>query len=282
MPSIRLNQSNVRPVALFLLAIILFLPTWLWLGEAWLSDPYYSHGPLVLIVSAYFVWARRKSISENSAPSHWGWVPFLAALALHLWAMGWRAFYLSALMIPLLLFGLLNMLYGARRAKKFLFPLAFLVLMVPLPVAERFGPMLAGWTATSATVLAQFIGIAAMNNGSQVFVPNSTFSVGIPCGGLDSAISILTLATLLAYIVHGPLWARGAVFLAAIPIALTANILRLSLLFAIAANWDAQVGLDYFHSWSSAVLFLSAFALLIRLANLLGCSRVRWESILPA
>lgn len=274
-------MNNRARLLIFLAALVLYLPTWLWLGEAWTSDPYYSHGPLVLVVSLYLCWARWKSNPANLAPDDRGWLLLLAALAVHLWAIWWRAFYISALTIPFLLFGLLVTLYGWRSAKIFAFPLAFLLLMVPLPLAERFGPVLEGWTATSATAFAQFIGVAATNNGSEVFLPNSTFSVGIPCGGLSSAISIITLATLLAYIVNGSIWARGAIFLAAIPIALAANTLRISLLFAIAAQWGAQVGLDYFHSWSSPVLFLSAFALLIALANLLRCSRVRWEAILP-
>lgn len=271
----------MRTPALLVPAFFIFLPTWVWLGDAWLSDPYYSHGPLVLIVASYFFLARRKVLASNTVPNDWGLIPFVAALAVHLYATWWNAFYVSALMIPPLLFGWLTTLYGARIAKTFLFPLAFLVLMVPLPLAERVGPMLEGWTAASATAFAQFIGIAATNTGSQVFLPNSTFTVGIPCGGLSSAISIITLATLFAYIAHGPLWARGAIFLAAVPIALAANTLRLSLLFAIAANWGAQVGLDYFHSWSSPVLFLSSFAFLIGLANLLRCSRVSWELLLP-
>jgi hypothetical protein len=40
---------------LFFAAVLLFFPTWLWLGEAWISDPYYSHGPLVLIISLYLI-----------------------------------------------------------------------------------------------------------------------------------------------------------------------------------------------------------------------------------
>ncbi len=275
-------MNNSTRILISLAAILVYAPTWLWLGEAWTSDPYYSHGPLVLIVSLYLFWARWKTNAKDAAPNNWGWLALIAALAVHLWAIWWRAYYISALTIPLLLFGLLVTLYGWRIARNLIFPLAFLVLMVPLPLAERFGPVLEGWTAASATAFAQSIGVAATNNGSQVFLPNSTFSVGIPCGGLSSAISIITLATLLAYIVNGPIWARGGIFLAAIPIALAANTLRISLLFAIAARWGEQAGLDYFHSWASPVLFLSAFALLIVLANLLRCSRVRWEAIFPA
>jgi exosortase len=204
------------------------------------------------------------------------------ALGVHLWATWWRAYYISALTLPALLLGLLLALYGWGVTKHILFPLVFLWLMVPLPLAERFGPTLELLTANSATQFAQFLGVAATNNGSQVFLPNSAFTVGIPCGGLSSAIAIITLATLLAYIVHGSLLARLAIFLAAIPIALAANTFRLSLLFAIAQRWGEQMAMDYFHSWSSPVLFLSAFALLVGLTYLLRCARVRWDVILPA
>lgn len=286
----RIPRPLRHALAFLLCAILLYLPTWLWLGEAWWSDAYYSHGPLVLAISIYFFWARRSAIAKESPlnPPLLRGVGGIAlslialALAIHLWATWWRAYYISALTIPFLFFGLLVALYGAHAAKNFLFPLAFLILMVPLPLAEKFGPMLEGWTAISATRAAQFIGVAATNDGAQVFLPNSTFTVGIPCGGLRSAIAIITLATLLAYIVQGPLLARAAIFLAAIPVALAANTFRISLLFAIAQRWGEQVGMDYFHSWSSPVLFFSAFGLLMGLAYLLRCSRVRWEAILPS
>lgn len=308
---VQADRVNARFSALiFAGTILLFLPTWLWLADAWLSDPYYSHGPLVLLVALYFFWTQRKFITEsravisrersdreisfpesndeisryarNDRESNLSFLLVVVALAVHLWAIVWRAYYISALMIPVALLGLLVALYGWQIARRFLFPLAFLVLMVPVPLVERLGPVLEEWTATAATSFAQFIGVAARNEGSQVFLPNSTFTVGIPCGGLRSVIAIITLVTLWAYIVAGAWWARGIVLLAAIPIALAANTLRLAILFAIANTWGAQVGLDYFHSWSSPALFLLAFALLLALAKLVGASNVRWEVVAPS
>ncbi len=280
-----LSRSDGYPNALiFAATILLYLPTWFWLVNAWLSDPYYSHGPLVVIVSLYFAWSRRKILSALSpAPNNLGLALVAVAFAVHLWAMVWRAYYISALTVPLALSGLLITLYGGHHARRFRFPIAFLILMVPLPLAERIGPLLEGWTATSATVFARMLGVAAQNIGSQVLLPNSAFTVGITCGGLRSTIAILTLGTLFAYLVRGPGWARALIFLVAIPIALAANTLRLALLFAIANVWGAQAGLDYFDSpWSSLVLFLSAFGLLLLIAKLVGCWNVRWEAVLPA
>jgi exosortase len=276
-------SSPRNPIEIFAATILLFLPTWLWLGGAWLSDPYYSHGPLVLLISLYLVWTRRKVFSDSSpAPNNLGLILVATGFALHLWAMLWRAFYVSALMIPLVMLGLIVTLFGHRIARQFLFPLGFLILMVPLPLAERMGPLLESWTATSATAFAQMLGVPAQNIGSQVLLPNSAFTVGIPCGGLRSVIAIITLVTLWAYMAQGRAIARGLVFLAAIPIALAANTLRISFLFAIASLWGADVGLDYFHSWSSPVLFVCAFGLLLMIAKLLGCWNVRWGAVLPA
>ncbi len=280
----RASETDPRIVKLlFLATILLFLPTWLWLIEAWLSDPYYSHGPLVILISLYFAWAHRTRAGDVPLfkPNHLGWIVMIAALAFHLWATLWRAYYISALMIPFALGGLLITLYGWKITRRFLFPLAFLVLMVPLPLAERFGPTLESWTATSATALVQLLGVAARNEGSQVYLPNSTFTVGIPCGGLRSAIAIITLATLFAYILNGRVSARLAIFFAAIPIALAANTVRLVLLFAIANVWSADAALRYFHDWSSPVLFACAFAFIILLAKLLGASQIRWEVVFP-
>ncbi|MBI3740922.1 MAG: exosortase/archaeosortase family protein [Chloroflexi bacterium] len=274
-----MNSKSFRPIHarwrafFFIAALFVFLPTWLWLFDAWQSDPYYSHGPLVVLVSLYFFWTRRRVIARTASEAkqdeaipklkvgdcfasarlamtsnNFGFALLAIALALHLYAITWRAYYISALMIPLALLGLLVVLYGARVAKNFLFPLAFLVLMVPLPLAEQIGPVLEGWTASSATALAQMLGVPATNNGSQVFLANSTFTVGIPCGGLRSLIAIITLTTLFAYIMQGAAWARGAIFFAAIPIALAANTLRIALLFFVAQRWGADAGLTFFDS----------------------------------
>ncbi len=275
------KDARIFNAVLFAALVLLFLPTWLWLGEAWLSDPYYSHGPLVVGIALYFAWARRNALLAAPAPSNLGWALLGGALAAHVWATLWRAYYLSALMLPLALGGLLVTLYGWRTARQFWFPLVFLLLMIPLPIAERLGPALEGWTATSATWVAQVIGVAARNDGAQVYLPNSTFTVGIPCGGLRSAVAIITLATLLAYIFQGAVWARLLIFFAAIPIALAANTLRIALLFAVAQMWGAQAAMDYFHDWSSPVLFATAFVLILLLAKVLRVADVRWEVVLP-
>lgn len=274
------DSSNTRLHWIFFAALVLlFLPTWRWLGEAWLTDPYYSHGPLVLLVALYLAWNTRRTLAPR-VPNRWGWAVVGLALAVHLVAVVWQAFYLSALMFPPALAGLVVTVSGWQATRRWAFPLAFLLLMVPLPLAQVLGPWLEGWTASTAIWLAQALGIAASDTGSPVNLTNSTLTAGIPCAGLRSAIAIMTLAALLVFIVRGARWARTAIFLAAIPVALAANLLRLTLLFAIASVWGTQAGLDNY-AWLSPVLFLAAFALLLLLTRALRCSQVRWEVVFP-
>jgi hypothetical protein len=55
-----------------------------------------------------FAWVQRKEISRRfAARNDAGFLLLIVALAVHVWAMLWRAYYLSALMISLALFGLL-------------------------------------------------------------------------------------------------------------------------------------------------------------------------------
>jgi Transmembrane exosortase (Exosortase_EpsH) len=60
-----LLSGSRHAIGIFAATILLFLPTWLWLGDAWLSDPYYSHGPLVRLISLYLGWTRRTHFERS-------------------------------------------------------------------------------------------------------------------------------------------------------------------------------------------------------------------------
>jgi exosortase/archaeosortase family protein len=63
----------------------------------------------------------------------------------------------------------------------------------------------------------------------------------------------------------------------AVPIALVANLFRVSSLLTIAHFFGAEVGMKYFHDYSSPVLFLLAFGLLILVSRVVGCSEIRGD-----
>ncbi len=272
------KQTILLSLLVVLLLGLAFGPTLAWLAEAWWSDAYYSHGPLVLLISAFFAWKSRGALQRAAGPPQpWGILLLALGLGLHAASVLWRAYFLSAFGLLLVLGGLALYFGGVKVLRILLFPLAFLVFMIPLPLAERFGPPLEVFAATQATNLARLVGIPAVSEGSRVLLAGTTFAVGAPCSGLRSLVALLALAAVFVYLVQGPAWARGIILLAAIPVALLANLVRVTSLFVVAYLWGPEAGLGYYHDLSSPVLFLVALFLLILLSRGLGCRDFRLD-----
>ncbi len=260
------------------LLVFLFYPTFRWLVLSWLNNPYYSHGFLVPLVSLFFLWRKKGAfLGERGEPSNLGWVAVALGLAGHLLAVLWQAYYLSALAFIFILSGLVLHFYGARAARQLLFPLGLLFFMIPLPIVDRLSPSLESFTATHATSLVQMVGIPARNLGSQISLSGSAFVVAAPCSGLNSIVSLLVLTAVLTYVVRGSPLAKATLLGAAVPIAMAANLFRVSSLLSIAHFFGAEAGMTYFHNLSSPILFLVALALLVGVGKAVGCSEIRQD-----
>jgi exosortase len=266
------GKSIVLAVGIAALLVLAFAPTLAWLAEAWASDAYYSHGPLVVLISAFLVWQARRVVRAEIGHSSLAGIPLLAVgLAVHGVAVLWRAYFLSAFGLLAVLAGLALYFLGRGALRVLLFPIAFLAFAIPLPLAERFGPPLEVFTATVATGIVRTLGIPAVSEGSRVLLAGSTFAVGAPCSGLRSLVALMALTALFCYLVKGSKWARGLLFLTAIPVAVAANLVRVASLFGVAYAFGTEAGLGYYHDLSSPVLFLVAFLMLMVLSRGLRC-----------
>jgi exosortase len=263
-------------VIILVLVILLFWSTFSWLVYNWLNNSYYSHGFLVPLVSGFFLWRKRDAfVRESRNPSNWGLLALGISLVAFLAAQVWQAFYISALALILLLSGLALYFLGVQATRRIAFPLAFLLFMVPLPFINRLSPALESFTASTSTGVVRLLGIPAVNQGSQIQLQDSSFVVGAACSGLNSSVALATLVVIFIYVVEGAYLAKSVLLVLAVPIALVANLFRVSSLLGIAHFFGAEAGMRYFHDYSSPVLFLLAFALLILVGRLVGCSEIR-------
>jgi exosortase len=199
------------------------------------------------------------------------------SLIIFLLAQVWQAYHISAVAFVLLLGGLALFFLGAQNTRRIAFPLAFLLFMVPLPFINRLSPALESLTATASTAVVGLIGIPAVNQGSQIRLPDSSFVVGAACSGLNSSVALATLVVIFVYVVDGSYRSKAVLLAMAVPIALVANLFRVSSLLTIAHFFGAEVGMKYFHDYSSPVLFLLAFGLLILVSRVVGCSEIRGD-----
>ncbi len=258
------------------LLALLFSSTFAWLVYNWINNSYYSHGFLVPLISAFFLWRRRDAFARHNRESNaLGLVALAISLVAFLIAQVWQAYHLSALALIVLLVGLALYFLGERAARRIAFPLAFLLFMIPIPFINRLSPALESFTATASTGAVGLLGIPSVNLGSQIELQNSSFVVGAACSGLNSMVALATLVVVFIYILEGSNRAKLVLLGLAIPIAIVANIFRVSALLVIAHLFGAEAGMKYFHDYSSPVLFLLAFALLILVSRLVGCSEIR-------
>ncbi|MFQ5594668.1 MAG: exosortase/archaeosortase family protein [Anaerolineae bacterium] len=258
--------------AVIALVGVVFLPTLRWLVQSWLGNPYYSHGFLVPFIAGYLIWRRRDVVVE---PWDAGLGVVALGVGLQIASMPWQWHLLSAASLIVVIMGLLLTFVGRRAVKRWAFPLAFLVMMIPLPFVERFSPPLEAFVARYAALGVRPLGVAATTIGSQVRLASASFTVGAPCSGLRSIVALLTLTVLFIYIVRGPWWGKGALLVAALPIAVVANLMRVSSLFFVAENLGTDAGLRYYHTLSSPTLFLVAVGLLLLTSRSVQCHAIR-------
>ena len=269
--------AGVALVGALLLA--LFYPTLRWLVAEWLGNDYYSHGPLVPLISAFFawrLWVKRPAAAEGRAGNALlGLALALLGLGLYLYALLRSAYFLAALAMVVLIAGLVWYLLGTATLRRMAFPILFLIFMIPLPFVEPLSVPLAQITGNISAECVRLFGVPIIVNGAQVSLPNVQLVVGAQCSGLRSIVTLLTLVAVVVFVLQGPWWAKALLALSSLPIAALGNVLRVSSLLGVANTWGADVGFTYYHDYSGIVFFFSALVLLLVLSRVIGCREIR-------
>lgn len=266
-------------VLIALLLLVLFYPTLRWLISEWLGNDYYSHGPLVPLISAFFawrLWARRPAgVEELRTNTAWGLGVTAIGLATYLYTLLQRAYFIAAIAMIALIAGLVWYLLGPAVLRRMAFPILFLIFMIPLPFVEPLSVPLAQMTGNISAQCIRLFGVPIAVNGAQVTLPNTQLVVGAQCSGLRSIVTLLTLVAVIVFILQGPWWGKALLALSSLPIAALGNLLRVSSLLGVASAWGADAGFKYYHDYSGFLFFLSALALLVLVSRLVKCREIR-------
>jgi exosortase len=276
------TNSLIPLLALGLLALLTW-PVWRWLWSEWMGNDYYSHGVLIPVVTLYLILQRLR----NDPAIHWwartnhngGLVLVAVGLALFLYFFNGRAYYLAAFAMIGLIGGLVWAFVGGGIARKLIFPLGYLVLMVPLPFLDAATMPLALFTGVCSGALVRFFGLDVSIVGNAVTLPNADLVIGAQCSGVNSIIALTSILVLAAYLLDGPLWGRLLLVLMAIPLAMLGNILRVASLLVVARNYGAQSAFTFYHDYSGILFFVAVLLLLFPLTRLLQTRGFRLEVI---
>lgn len=263
--------------ALIVTAALLFvyLPVLSSLVRQWSSDENYSHGFFVVPLAAYFVWERRSRLRALPIRPAAAGLAIVGASLLVLTAGRLAAeLFLTRVSLLGVLAGGVVFLLGWRHLRLLTLPIAFLLLMIPLPavVFNQIAMPLQLLASRAGEAALGLANVPVLREGNILVLPHTTLEVAEACSGIRSLISLLTLGIVLGYFAEPRGWARVVLAAATIPIAIIANAARVAGT-GIAAAWIGEAAAEgFFHTFSGWLVFVVAFLLLMALQR--GLTRV--------
>ena len=251
---------------------LLYGPVLIRLVDDWLNDDNYSHGLLVIPLAAYFAWERRERLAATpERPARLGLLVIAGSLGLLAAGLLGAELFLTRVSLVAVLAGATLFLRGWAALRVVWFPLAFLLLMIPIPAILfnqiAFPLQLIASQVGQAGL--QLAGIPVLREGNVIVLAHTTLEVAEACSGIRSLISLLTLGIIYGYFIDPRGSVRTLIALSTVPIAVITNGARVAGTGIAAHYYGAGAAEGFFHTFSGWLVFVVAFVLLLALGRVL-------------
>ena len=267
----KLNRLGMLQTAVLLtLWSLIIAPVVPQMVKTWLEHSDNSHAILVPFICLYLGWAKRRELaSATFRGSLLGGVFLVFCLAFYLlsytggFAMGAR------LMIVGSLGGLVWSCFGWPTLRILVFPLSFLLFMVPVPdTLLNFVsfPLQLQATKISTWIIGLF-SIPVYREGNMLYFVQTQLEVAEACSGIRSIVSLVMLSVLLAYLSNNGTTRKVILVACAIPVAMLANIVRVSGTGVLAHFFGDQVAKGFLHDFSGIVVFVFGLMVMVLLSQ---------------
>ncbi len=267
------NKSTTNNILIYA-SVALFSASFVWacwpvlyeLIQLWTHNEDYSHGFLVVPIMIYLIWQRR-ALLINEKPSL-SWLGLIIViLGLLFLFIGQMSNFrtLANISFICILWGSVLYMFGYQNVRIYGWELFMLVFMIPLPsriYASLTLPLQLVVTKTAFFTL-QLAGIPVFREGNILYLSNTTLEVVNACSGLRSIITILLLSYIMACLYQKRLISKLLLICIAVPLAVLANIIRVSILALFAQNGNLYFIDGIGHTMLGLFLFLFIFFMLM-------------------
>jgi len=269
-------SQRLPPLAIVAIALVaLYWPFFGTLVQDWNDIPDYSHGYFIPFIAAYMVYWRRRQLAEAIArPMNSGLIVVALGLMLLIAGKVGSEFFTQRLSLIIVLLGLTAFLGGRPFLSLLTSPILYLIFMIPLPgiIWNQIAfPMQIFSTALTEKAI-YAMGIPVFRAGNILYLADTVLEVVAACSGLRSLLTMFALAGALAFFSDFSRWRKMALFFAAAPVAILANIIRLTGTAFLANIYGDRVAQGFLHEFSGLLVFLLGLVMLIGIHNLL----TRW------
>lgn len=262
--------TRVEWVPVLVGLLVLYVPTFYDFATTLWRLEEYAHGPIILAVTVWLFWRSRAALftpTDRSAPAA-GFALLGAGLLIYVLgrSQAIAIFELGAL-VPLLA-GVLLIMRGPSAVRALWFPILFVVFMVPLPgilVDALTGPLKQSVSEITVQIL-RLAGYPAAREGVIITMGQYQLLVADACSGMNSMFSLSALGLLFMYLTARSSVLHNAIILASIlPIAFSANIVRVLALILITHYFGDEAGQGFLHGSAGMVLLLASLCGLLLL-----------------
>jgi exosortase len=240
---------------------------------AWYSDDNYSHGFFIVPIAVYLAWERREQFRVAPlGPCLPGAVVVAASLLMLTAGILGSELFLTRISMIGSLAGAALFMFGWHRLRVLAFPLALLLLMVPIPaiVFNQLAFPLQLFASRVGQGAIQAANIPVLREGNVLILANTTLEVAEACSGIRSLVSLLTLAIVLGYFSDPRSSVRTLIALSSIPVAVLTNGARVAGTGIAAHYYGSAAAEGFLHEFSGWLVFVTAFGLLFVIQRLVA------------
>ena len=247
--------------------------------KLWLTDDSYSSCFFIFPTSAFLLWLKRDELKAVTfSPNLWGILPLATGLAMESFAYLYYVPYIGMWSIVPVIAGCVLALGGFPLWKVVKFPVCYLLLAgsIPVSVMASLNGLIAHASTSGAAFLGQSLGFVLIRQGNFIQVPGVPLEIMMACSGYKKLNTLISFALLYGYLFTSSIWKRVVLVLAAIPVAVFANSLRITGLIA-ASSAGGMSGYHLFHSPTDTAALILALGFLVMLGRSIKCTDLRYS-----
>jgi len=256
-----------------------------------IDDASSSHLVLIPFISAALIYGDRATIFSSAAvPSRFGLALIATALigvvvttAYHPLSESPDALTLQVTALLLLWSGGFLLCYGVQAGRAALFPLLFLVLMIPIPHAllRVVIQLLTEGTSEVLAGLFALVGTPYLRHGAVFSFPGVSIRIADECSGIRSTISLIIVGAIAAKTCLARPWTRAVFAAALVAMSVVKNAIRIATLTLLAIHVDKGFLTGRLHQQGGIVFFLVTVMLLAPLLVMLRRSERVDDALQP-
>jgi exosortase len=236
------------------------------------QDERYSYILTIPFISGLLIWLDRKGVfSQPRFCAAWG-MPWLLAGGMFFWLVQAQPSSLNPndrltlLVLALFLVWTAGFLvfYGPQVVSRVIFPVSFLILIVPLPpvVLDRIVVALQAGSADISFVLFKILRVPVFREGLKFALPGVDIEVAKQCSGIRSSMSLFIASILVGHALLRSGWRRIFLCVLTIPVVIFKNAVRIVTISWLGVYADQRFFFGKLHHAGGLPFSLVALAIL--------------------